>query len=308
MPFRSWKYVFALGLTVSLSGQAWRQAATEDQPRQEEGAADADDDSANQSAQAVDFLPALEGIEAAIRDLIADEDKITAKAQQDRESRDLEAQERMAQWAEWMFYATAATVALTLAALFAIIRTLHHTRRAADYTGDMLEEAKKSTAAANRAVAETVNTSKNQLRSYVCLASTRNLPVRGEEVSTEFRIQNYGASPAKVSVEVKFFISNKGETEKETLAGSAGKENSLLAPNQSIDFPVQISGPDTQALLSEIRKGNVVFTFKLYITSVDIFHDSWQSFYHLRLEVESGGFIVTNIGTREGIYPLQTKG
>ncbi len=54
----------------------------------------------------------------------------------------------MAQWAEWMFYAAAATVALTLAALFAIIRTLVHTRRAADYTRDMLVEAEKSTAAA----------------------------------------------------------------------------------------------------------------------------------------------------------------
>lgn len=54
----------------------------------------------------------------------------------------------MAEWARLMFYATAATVLLTFAALAAIIRTLHHTRRAADYTEDMLIEAKATIAEA----------------------------------------------------------------------------------------------------------------------------------------------------------------
>ena len=58
------------------------------------------------------------------------------------------AQEGMALWAEWMFYAAAATTLLTFIALVAIIRTLHHTRRAADSAENMLTQTEKSTAAA----------------------------------------------------------------------------------------------------------------------------------------------------------------
>jgi hypothetical protein len=55
------------------------------------------------------------------------------EAQQwERERRDLYAQEAMALWAAWMFFITAAAFA-------AILRTLHHTRRAADYAADMVK-------------------------------------------------------------------------------------------------------------------------------------------------------------------------
>lgn len=122
-----WIVTVAFGLTV-LTAEVRGQAATEDEPRQEESAADTNENRPDQNSQTVDLAPALKGIETAIRNLVAEEDKIQAQRREDAEGRDLEAQEGMALWAEWMFYTSTATVVLTLAALFAIVRTLHHTR------------------------------------------------------------------------------------------------------------------------------------------------------------------------------------
>jgi hypothetical protein len=138
MSFRNWVYVFAItGLTLSLSGQAWSQSAIEGEPRQEESTADVQQDSQEKQKLTGDLIPALNDIESAIRDLIAEEDKIASEAQRSREKRGLYAQEAMAEWAKWMFFATLATVLLTFVALVYIRRTLLETKdavRAADET------------------------------------------------------------------------------------------------------------------------------------------------------------------------------
>lgn len=173
------------GLAI-LSAEALAQTAPEDQPRQEESTTDADQNSQNQNENSVRLTSALEGIESAIRDLIAEEDKIETQRQQDAEDRDLKAQEGMAWWAELMFYSAVATVILTVVALFAIIRTLHHTRRAADYTKDMLTEARRGTSAVNRAWIK-VN----------ILPGTYNLDEEGAiSFNVSVEIQNTGTTPA----------------------------------------------------------------------------------------------------------------
>jgi len=195
--------VFALGLSL-LSSSAWPQITTEDQPRPEESATDPNEDSQRQDRQPIDLLPALEGIESAIRDLIAEKDQIEAEAQQGRENRDLEAQESMAQWAESMFYATAATVALTLAALFAIVRTLHHTRRAADYTGDMLTEAQATTKAAQASIELTRDMAEIELRAHLVPFGVRVLTeFTNEKISGylfQVIVKNTGQTPAKMGI------------------------------------------------------------------------------------------------------------
>jgi hypothetical protein len=138
MSFRSGLYVFAIiGLTLSLSGQAWSQSAIGDEPMQEESATDAQQNIQEDRQPAVDLTPALNDIESAIRVLIAEEDKRATEAQESREKRDLNSQEAMAFWAKWMFFATLATVFLTFVALVYIRRTLIETKdtvRAADAT------------------------------------------------------------------------------------------------------------------------------------------------------------------------------
>ena len=131
-----------LGLSF-LAGNAWTQASLEERPVQDEGTA-----ISKEQNTTADIAPELGKIETAIRALVAEEDKIEQERLREQATRALDAQETMAHWSEWMFYATALTVILTLVALWAVIRTLHHTGRAANYTGEMLKEAKAATKAA----------------------------------------------------------------------------------------------------------------------------------------------------------------
>ena len=71
--------------------------------------------------------------------------------------RDLAAQERMAKAAEWAVIVAIAATVVTLGGVILIAWTLHHTRRAADFAGDMVEQGKlatEATLAASKAAAE----------------------------------------------------------------------------------------------------------------------------------------------------------
>ena len=98
-----------------------------------------------------DPTPTLQNIERAIRELKEEKTETEIQRQNDRETRNLDAQETIAYWAGRMFWATIATVLLTFGALITIIRTLRHTRRAADYAKDMATEAQAATEAATKA-------------------------------------------------------------------------------------------------------------------------------------------------------------
>ena len=90
-----------------------------------------------------------------------------SKAENDRAERDLNAQEDMAFWAKLMFWANFATVALTFVALVAIIRTLHHTRRAADAADEMNTEARAATKAALDTLSVTQTLGERELIAYI---------------------------------------------------------------------------------------------------------------------------------------------
>ena len=156
----------AFGL-IAGSLQAQDQATTEDQPRQEESVAKGENAAQSESPDPIDLSPALQGIEAAIRELKAEVDKVEQERQQENDRRDLMAQEGMARWAFWMFIASGATVLLTLAALLTIIGTLFQTKRAADASVEMVDQAKASTTAAIKAVEVTREMGIAQTRAYV---------------------------------------------------------------------------------------------------------------------------------------------
>lgn len=221
MSRRAWCYVAALGLTLAGSGQAQESEAlsrsqVDANERSREGAQDGENRATEEQSEPVDLSPSLQGIEAAIRELVAEEYEPEQRAQDDRERRDLAAQEAMALWAEGMAYLTGATVVLTFVGLLALIRTLHHTRRAADYTASMLEEAKETTAAARASVRETERAaqaaeaavavtremSQAQVRAYISisLGDFEGWPLRiapNEPAHVPVRFTNSGQSPAR---------------------------------------------------------------------------------------------------------------
>ncbi|WP_131825031.1 hypothetical protein [Yoonia rosea] len=186
------------------------QATAEDQPRQEESASDSNDARDRQDDRTIDLTPALKDIEAAISNLVAEKNQIEAEARQERESRDLDAQEAMAKWAKWMFYATTATVLLTFFALLAIVRTLHHTRRAADSADGMLTEAKATTIAAQENSHVTQRIGEAQVRAYLSITrvTLTVAHISQDDVRWQFGvfIKNSGQSPARkvgISAEIE---------------------------------------------------------------------------------------------------------
>jgi hypothetical protein len=100
-----------------------------------------------------------------------------------REIRDLKAQEEMAKWAFWMLIAAVSGALLTILGLGFIWRTLHHTRRAADFAGEAVNEGRNAAA--------------NQLRAYV---GPRAVNYTFDPVSGGFgasaEISNFGQTPA----------------------------------------------------------------------------------------------------------------
>ena len=95
----------------SLEGQPVPKAGN--QPRANQG----QDSAKQQQPEPEKLLPALQAIEGAIRDAIAEEDAIESKRQEQRDIDDLNAQKEMARWAKLMFWATAGTIGLTFAGL-----------------------------------------------------------------------------------------------------------------------------------------------------------------------------------------------
>lgn len=165
MPRGSWRYVIAVGLALFLASSAAAQERTEpaieSDPvtagQQEHGGDRADSQGQGQVSDPFGISAALERIEAAIRDLETEPQQAEDERREDREIRDLDAQESMAVWAERMAWATIVGVLLTGLALWAIVRTLHHTKRAADHAETMAGEAAKATKAANDTFAEAKN-------------------------------------------------------------------------------------------------------------------------------------------------------
>lgn len=124
-------------------------------PGQDAGTGDGQEEAAKEETSASRIEPALQAIEAAIRELVAEDDAEERKRQEKREEADLQAQEDMVLWAGRMTYATWAGVVLTLIGLALIARTMLYTRDAALYAKTAaeagvasVEEAKKSTSAA----------------------------------------------------------------------------------------------------------------------------------------------------------------
>lgn len=96
----------------------------------------------------LDLIPVIKSLEGAIRDLKPAEDAAERERKEQREIRDLAAQQEMAFWAEAMFWTTFATVILTAFGIILIGLTLIYTRKAAESAVAAVDEAKEATKAA----------------------------------------------------------------------------------------------------------------------------------------------------------------
>lgn len=202
MPIRNRLSAIAFGLvlaSVAALAQEAQKPAVKSQPvpsvGKEGGTPAGKQNPAPEQDDAAKFLPAIQGIESAIRDLIAEEDKVASEREEQREVADLKAQMDMARWAFWMLIATGATVILTGVGVVLIWRTLLYTRQAAVHAGEAVVEAGNATKAAQDAVEETRRIGEAQVRAYLTCVGGEFL-VSARLLKLRLRVKNTGQSPA----------------------------------------------------------------------------------------------------------------
>lgn len=304
MPFRAWLLIVVLGLSIMPDlghTQEGLDAVLEDEPvtaqRQEESTTASDDNSTQHQPPAIDPTPALESIEAAIRDLIAEEDKIERERHQDRERRDLDAQVGMALWAKRMFFATLATVVLTFIALFAIIKTPKHTRRAADSAMIMAVETGRATKAARAAVAVTREIGEIQTRAYVGVARCKFiLECYEAEILSEFT--NTGNTPATGLRIVSSLSHESGAERRYILAqaniGSGPPPGSVVVLGSGGTAKPSAEKTLTDEEIKEFESGRARMVFTGTLTYTDVFERKWAQDFQWAIGKDYGGF------TRDG--------
>jgi len=214
---RYWVHVIAAGLLAvsgwSLPAQEIRQPVLKDQPVPEAGqqqrAQNGQQDAAAKEQDAAGLLSAIKGIEAALREHIAKEDKAESERKEQREIKDLKAQEDMARWAERMFWATIGSLILTAVGVGLILWNLFYARDMARTSNAMAGHAELSTIAAMDAaqasadaVAVARQTLVAQQRPWIAV-SLPELRIRQIATQTllEYRLEysNFGNSPALVT-------------------------------------------------------------------------------------------------------------
>ena len=130
------------------------------------------------------FFTVIEGIENAIRDGIAEQNKPPDSVKEQREKDDLDAQEWMAIWAAAMFAATIASVIVTIGGLVLIKRTL-------DVTVDTVK-------AANTTNELFLLAHNEEMRPRIFVKPIEIGYVKeGQHPFVKFEIQNQGKTPAR---------------------------------------------------------------------------------------------------------------
>lgn len=206
---RYWVAAIALVIaaqTVPLYAQERPQPALQGEPeatgQNAGGGSPSTQQAGPEDSDSAPLLTAIQSIEAAIRELVAEEDKVAAEQRDALDQADLRAQESMALWAFWMFVASAFSVFLTGVGVLLIWRTLIYTRDAAqyakvaaDHAGAGVKEAKKATVAARDTVTVTRDLGMAQLRPYIFCKSA-SYTLTKESMDVQLELGNVGISPA----------------------------------------------------------------------------------------------------------------
>lgn len=165
------------------------------------------------------------------------------KERNEREIRDLQAQENSAYWAEWMFYATCVAVLLSVVGIILIYITFRAQRKGNDIAGE---------------------TAALQLRPYVMFTDEGGEAEKfetGEKI--QFGIQNFGQTPAR-----NLQISRSWDIVKRpigdiTLELGEPETYGMIGPNQKIRDNLTIDMPP--ALIAQIASGDI-FVLRLKIS------------------------------------------
>lgn len=223
---RNWLLIAALGgcLTLGIATSGYSQdepsPTFESQPKtspgQKESGATSGSKAEPEEGRPIDIAPAIQGVEAAIREHIPLENQEERERREQREIDDTNAQVAMAKWAKWAAFAAVGTVFLTGAGVLLIWRTLIHTRDAARaalaavgeaqkvtiesqkqtaLAEQSLQEAKAATRVSIAAAESQIEATRVTSRAYV-LVNCSDFRIQGNSVSACVRLFNVGQTLA----------------------------------------------------------------------------------------------------------------
>lgn len=308
-------FALFMGLTSSVGAQEVVQPTVQGKPepagQQQEAAPATQQDATTEPSYADRLLTAIERIEPAVRELIAEEDKVAAEEKRSRDKDDLEAQQDMAYWAMLMFIAAAASVVLTFIGLALIGRTLLYTKQAAIHAGRAVDEAKEATTAARETVRVTEDSSKRQLRAYVSVAPDGINPLRTRDrIIGHVRINNVGHAIAKdVRIAVRIVHSEDRHFDAFDISPDALTPTGAIAPGAEIGKgSYEVLASELLRTATKTDKPTYLFVYGIvrYRDGFDV--ERFTRFCH-RYNGQSAEFINTggNLPVRLGYYLVEPK-
>lgn len=211
------------------------EVQAETAPDSQEGEPAGDQDAAPEQERALELLAPIQGIEAAIRDLVAEQRRAAGEEPDEHEIRDLKAQEEMARSAFWMLVAAWASVALTLIGVLLIWRTLKATREAANYAKSASDAAWETVDQAKQATAAALQTVQAD-RAWMLYNHTMGVPNGDREdpdktIGFEFTMlfRNSGRSPAvRATVDSNLYTINPEDSLPKVPAEAARADKDLV--------------------------------------------------------------------------------
>lgn len=297
-PRSYWGIIFAVGFLTCLPALSQEpreppdEAQVEATPDDSERKPAADENPGPELNPASDLLAPVQGIESAIRDLVAEQRRAAGEPPNEHEVSDLKAQKAMALWAMLMFVASVASVAVTAAGLELLRRTLNATKDAATYAEsaaraawETVEQAKAATLAAQEAVGVTREVGQAQVRAYISVSA--ELPkglALNQTLRVKLSIKNTGQSPAHsvvcralLVVRDCDFDGNEDFTILKTIADTLPPlgENLGVIPSGSFTEGIARCGivSDRDFPKRQIDDGYACFTIVAIVTYRDVFNN-----------------------------------
>lgn len=235
------------------------------------------------------LVPAIQGVEAAIRDLISTLTPDVTQIQ--REEKDVEAQTQMAFWAKAMFWAAFFSVVLTALGIILIWRTLIYTREAAKSAAAAVDQANAATVAAKDGVSVTQRIGEAQVRAYFGIEVLSGDVVEGRPLVFTIKITNHGQSPAmNVSFAATAFIrSADWKWGSEQLPAPEGSRPMMMLPSGgSFTTPVDMIPPVILdgTHIAALRSGQALAFASGVCFYQDVFGQEWETSFRFEFSQE----------------------
>ncbi|MBX3496655.1 MAG: hypothetical protein KF769_10470 [Parvibaculum sp.] len=191
-------------------------------------------------------VPAIRGVETAIRDLVAAQSQEEDPDHIQRQKDDLDAQKRMALWAKWMFFAALGSVFLTGLGVLLIWRTLLYTRDAANHASNAVSQATRANDIAERAVTANIESMWRIERAYLFFGDDTH-DIKDGGIVVYDSVINHGKTPAVIKA-THWEVSNQEPAGEIAIYDASRTEirDNVIAPEKSIRFgeiPVNLEKP-----------------------------------------------------------------